>query len=211
MKINITDKKREPILDELEEQEKTQPRYRTPKVKSIPRKNKFLPRYKPKNRKYTRSKRPNVQRQEKRVNSLPSPSPVNPDHSEPEPNLSIEQLEELLAKRKQKELEMKQLQESQLQILALEQERKRLEEEKVRIENELKAEKIKEEQERLEFLKQELLVPLIPINIELFDSCPICKNKTKKSKVKKIGNLVTQEIKCKNKLCNFQKIVNLEV
>lgn len=201
MKINIDDNKKEP-KQELERKEKAREKYKTPKIKSIPRK---------KRKKYKPCKTPHA---EEGV-ACPSPS-SNPDGMfltthQPEPSFSIEQLEKLLAERKQKELEMKNLQEQQLQMLALEQERLRLEAEKRTIEEEIRLENEKEAKERAEFLEQEFLVPIIPINPEVFDLCPICKKKTKKSKTKKNGNLVTQEIKCKNKLCNFSKIINLEL
>ena len=127
------------------------------------------------------------------------------------PKLTTEQLEKLLIERKQKELEQKNLQEKQSQILALEQERLRLEAEKRKAEKEIRLEKEREEKERKEFLAKEILVPLIPINERVFDICPFCKMKTNKSKVRSNGNNLIQEIKCKNKLCTFRKIINLEV
>jgi hypothetical protein len=186
---------KEPILKELEAEEKIK-KYKTPKVKSIPRKKKR------KARKVSSKQLPvQEEGQEGELREVP----------QPEPSFSIEQLEKLLAERKAKEYELREKQELELKRLAYEQAKKSAEEEIARIEQK---EREKREKERIEIegiIKQEILVPMIPINQQVFDICPICKMKTKKSKTKSDGLIISQEINCKNKLCNFHKIVNVKV
>ena len=56
---------------------------------------------------------------------------------------------------------------------------------------------------------------IIPITIEFFDQiidvCPKCKGLISKQNVIKVGQVLSQTFKCKNKKCKFEKTISMRI
>jgi len=62
---------------------------------------------------------------------------------------------------------------------------------------------------------REVVSQNIPITIEFFDEfvdvCPKCKELISKQNVVKVGQVLSQTFKCKNKKCKFEKTISMRI
>lgn len=118
--------------------------------------------------------------------------------------IKLEDLEAEI-KAKKKLLKQKKKEEAERMLILAEEQTKALElAEKTELE---KKEKLQAEEEK----KGEQDFLIVPENDLLYKLCPLCKTKISKSYIKKMGTILIQNLKCKNKSCTYQKEIKIEL